>query len=244
MNKDSIYQIIGYKGEYNAQVKRALRKLLKDNHPDHNGDEEIFKLASIVKKELEDNKVSYKVKKTSVKEVYDDINYDYCEEMLLKLTKKRKEYISNLIKEKHIISDLEKEYNNLYHESLKKEKNVLNFEQYKKKFNQIKVKCIILVIILIITFSYAIIKNNTISLIIFFVIALLLFYEVKDYLTTLEDVKRRLKSHMKSYFIVSKDVHEINEIMQNKEDEIRKIERDLKKVENDIRFYNNIIKHK
>ena len=59
MNKESIYKIIGYNGEYNSSVKRAIRKLLKTNHPDNNGDRRIFELICEVKEELENNKVTY-----------------------------------------------------------------------------------------------------------------------------------------------------------------------------------------
>ncbi len=244
MNKDSIYQIIGYQGEYNSQVKKALRKLLKDNHPDHHGDENIFKLASIVKKELEENKVSYKIKKTSVKKQYDDINYDYCEEMFIKLTKRKKELASNLNQEKKIIADLEKEYSNLYRNNLSKEKDILNFSRYKNVFNQIKIKSIILIILLIISFLYSIITNNIIILIVFFVIAFLLFWEVKTFFVTLNEVKKKLKIRMNDYFIINKNVYENSSKIKKKEQEIRELELKLKKVENDWRFYNNILKHK
>ena len=56
MNKDSIYKLIGYEGEYNKEVKAKLRKLLKKYHPDHNkGNSETFKLINEVKRELEKN---------------------------------------------------------------------------------------------------------------------------------------------------------------------------------------------
>ena len=64
MNKDSIYRIIGYNGEYTASVKRAIRKLLKENHPDNKGDRKTFELINEVKKELEENRVSYNSKST------------------------------------------------------------------------------------------------------------------------------------------------------------------------------------
>ena len=42
MNKDDVYQIIGYQGEYTESVKKAIRKLLKDNHPDNKGNRDKF----------------------------------------------------------------------------------------------------------------------------------------------------------------------------------------------------------
>ncbi len=87
MNKDSIYQIIGYQGEYNNNVKKALKKLLKDNHPDNHGDIKLFKLINEVKRELETNKVSYKYNDENAKNIINDIDYDFCKEMILKLEK-------------------------------------------------------------------------------------------------------------------------------------------------------------
>ena len=83
MNKESIYIIIGYKGEYNTNVKKAIRKLLKDNHPDKKGNQKIFELINEVKEELENNKVSYSPKKSNNKiNEIDDIDYNYCVERI------------------------------------------------------------------------------------------------------------------------------------------------------------------
>ena len=69
MNKDSIYRIIGYHGEYSDSVKKALKKLLKENHPDRNGNVEIFKIINEVKNELETDKVSFQYAKVKNNEV-------------------------------------------------------------------------------------------------------------------------------------------------------------------------------
>ena len=88
MNKESIYKLIGYNGEYTANVKKAIRKLLKENHPDNNGNRKIFELISEVKKELEENKVSYNSQKT-INNSIDDIDYDYCFDMIKTITKEK-----------------------------------------------------------------------------------------------------------------------------------------------------------
>ena len=88
MNKESIYRIIGYHGEYNNNVKKAIRKLLKENHPDNNGDRRVFELINEVKKELEENRVSfdYKKIKSSIKK-NEDIDYEYCYKMIDSISK-------------------------------------------------------------------------------------------------------------------------------------------------------------
>ena len=108
MNKDSIYKLIGYDGEYNKEVKSKLRGLLKKYHPDHNqGKSEIFKLINEVKKELEGNQSKTKNKKETSKKDTDSNNEDFLYyEMKIQELSKQKEELEQKIKQKNkVIKD-------------------------------------------------------------------------------------------------------------------------------------------
>ena len=62
MTKEEIYAYLKYNGVYDSGVKRRLKKLIKQYHPDRNkGDDTVMKLINEVKKELETNSVSINV---------------------------------------------------------------------------------------------------------------------------------------------------------------------------------------
>ncbi len=62
MTKKEIYSYLKYNGVYDSGVKRRLKKLIKQYHPDLNkGDDTVMKLINEVKKELETNSVSINV---------------------------------------------------------------------------------------------------------------------------------------------------------------------------------------
>ena len=62
MTKEEIYTYLKYNGVYDSGVKRRLKKLIKQYHPDRNkGDDTVMKLINEVKKELETNSVSINV---------------------------------------------------------------------------------------------------------------------------------------------------------------------------------------
>ena len=57
MNRKEILKEINYKGEYNREVKKNIKGLLKKYHPDHYKKEsDTFKLINSIKKDLEDGK--------------------------------------------------------------------------------------------------------------------------------------------------------------------------------------------
>ena len=246
MNKESIYQIIGYNGEYNDRVKKAIKKLLKEYHPDHNGDEKVFKLINEVKKELEENKVSfdYKNKKINSDKRYSDIDYAYCEKMLNKL-EKDEESITQKIKENYdIMENYEREYKTLYQKSIDKQKDILNLEQYKNRFDKIKKKAILLIILLIISFVFSIISKQIIVLIVFFVLAFMLFLEIKNFFVTFKDIKNKVEVKMNEYSNIFKMIKNNGKERKEKEEYLKEQEQKLNLIKNDIRFYHNILKHK
>ena len=76
MTREEILKELNYKGKYNKEVKRKLKRLLKKYHPDNNKeDKETILVLYQIKKELETNTLVYD-------EVFEDMNrenaYKFC----------------------------------------------------------------------------------------------------------------------------------------------------------------------
>lgn len=240
MNKESIYRLIGYQGEYNTSVKKALKKLLKENHPDYKGDARIFSLINEVKKELENNQVSFKYEKSD--NVIDDLDYHYCEEMLIKL-QKDEEAINKLIKEKYNTrTNLLLMYEEKYHKRINSEANLLSNDSVNLK--RFKYLLIMLLVILLIVFILAIYLNKIFLFIIFGIISLIIISFVYSYFNAFQT---KLDKRKKLVDIYVNEIHNIKELNKQKEilnNEIVDLERKLNNIQNDLRFYKNILKYK
>ena len=174
MNKENIYRIIGYTGEYTNSVKKAIRKLLKENHPDNNGDQKIFELINEVKKELEENKVSISLnKEKNNTNLSDDIDYSYCLKMMNDLIKEREEYATKLETKKKELTDSISEYNDYYHNSIDLEAYLLSNSYYIEKLKNTKTICIILLILAIISFAVSVYTKKLVFLGLFVLITVI-----------------------------------------------------------------------
>ena len=240
MNKSDIYKIIGYNGEYNNNVKKALRKLLKENHPDTGGNVETFKVINEVKnnKELEDNKVSFHVnKKNSNKAIFDDIDYTYCSIRKKELESKKMQYQKELNEIKKNIKQNMEKYGILYQSSIDKEHMLYNIND-KININIIFVISIILVLIL----GLFIITKRNALLIIFIIMLLLLLICIYNSLQKIKQKNKNKNIILNDYFNTINDI----KISKNTKKELinKKIEleRKINKINNDIRFYDNILK--
>ena len=242
MNKDSIYKIIGYRGEYTDNVKKALKKLLKENHPDHKGNIEIFKLVNEVKKELDNNQISFKYKDDNSQEIYDDIDYDYCKLMVEKLNKE----IKVLIKKKDEIrssnSVLSTNYRSLYNKSLDEVEKLLNKNNYSVKLMKIKNISIILTIIIIILFVIAVIKNNLIIFIIFGIMCIITIIVIEKYLLLLNSLRKKGEFKLNKYLSSIEEIKNITEEKEKNSIALLNLEREIARKENDLRFYENLLK--
>lgn len=237
MDKDSIYRLIGYQGEYTENVKKAIRKLLKDNHPDHKGNQKIFEIINEVKKELEENRVSYKIQET-VKNEYDDIDYNYCEEMISKLEKERKKS-KHIIKEKQdVISKINSNYKKKYQSSLQK----YPLEENTKYTN--KVLFVMMFLICTICLIFIFLFDNIYFLILFIIVSIITIYAVYDYVNRLKKMSIQNKAALDNYLNIIEDLNDLVNQKQSLSDEIIIMERKLKTIENDLRFYNNLLKYK
>ena len=246
LTKDSgndVYKIIGYHGEYTLNVKKAIRKLLKENHPDNQGDRDKFELINKVKEELENNEVPLKYrKKTTTAKKYDDIDYDFCIESIKNLKKKNDEYKDIIKKYRQDLEKLEIEYRDIYRKSIDLELNLLSSSKEAKKIRNIKILSIIIIAIISIVFALSIMKNSIILLIFFAILAIICVFIVESFFTTVNDMNKNNKRRLKEYFTVNKKIRE-NMIKQDElKNKLLSITRKNDSIENDIRFYNNLIK--
>ena len=240
MNKESIYRIIGYRGEYTQSVKRALRKLLKEYHPDHQGDEEVYKLVNEVKKELEVGKVSFHIKKEENNSRFDDIDYDYCQEMADKCEKELKEIFKKLKEKQHDKNLLIDEYKKL---NKKKIKDLGRQSSYNVSVIQNTKKSLVITIIaLLIIFIIAVLKGNIFLFILFGICCMASILIMYKYFKYLKDISQRSESKVIKYQEILEKMNSITNNIQNMSDDILIIERKVKNIENDLRFYHNLLK--
>ena len=242
MNKESIYKIIGYHGKYTDSVKKAIKKLLKENHPDHKGNEEIFKLVNEVKKELEENQVSFKWNDNELSNKYDDIDYDYCNLMIEKL--KREKTI--LLKEKNEVNEqiifLANEYRKKYRESINGAEMILNKNNYQKSLKKIKITSVIATIILIIIFIIAIIKNNIVIFITFGLGCFVTIIVIEKYFDFFHKLSIKSEGKISDYLKKMECIKKITSEKEILSKKLLNIERKINKIENDLRFYKNLLK--
>lgn len=242
MNKDNIYKLIGYNGEYNDKVKKAIRKLLKQYHPDHDGDEKIFKLINEVKHELELNRVSFKPNKSNDKDI-DDIDYHYCDEMIINLELQKKEIVYQIKKNKEAINIINNKYQKLYSENLDQKNFIIN---KKSSFDLKKVqkRTILFFLFLIVPlFFFALIKNYAFLIIFILGLGIIIYYLFrisKEANKIIYSNKQSFNSYLQSSKRIQKLLHTKSKL-QEKEINLK---RQLKKIENDLRFYRNLLKYK
>ena len=241
MNKDDIYRLIGYHGEYSQNVKKAIRKLLKENHPDNKGDRRIFELISEVKKELELGKVKYKPKNEENIE-YDDIDYDYCLKMMNEIKEKKNKETKLLNEKKGLLERKVGEYKDLYHSSLDLENNLLTNSPYFKKVKEIKTYSVITLITMIIIFIIAILKKNNALFFVFLFLSIITVLIIQKYLYLIHKITVNNKKKLNSFIKLNDDIrNNINEQNELKES-INDINKKINIMENDLRFYKNLLK--
>lgn len=244
MNKDSIYKIIGYQGEYSESVKKALKRILKANHPDHGGDVETFKLINEVKSELENQKVSYKYvgKKNSDEIKTKDIDVDYCKKMIKKL---QREFLIVDEKIKNIDLEIKKadeRYRDIYQASQDTRKYLLNNNKYANELRKIKRISIVFLSVISLTFLLAIFMNNIIVFIIFGLMCLCFICVLGKYFVIMKNIAKNNENNLSEYIKVTGRLTMLKEKREEMLINRWSQEQKKKKIENDLRFYNNLIK--
>lgn len=245
MNKDSIYKLIGYNGEYNANIKKAIKKLLKENHPDNNGNRRIFELINEVKDELENNKVSYNYKNSisSIKE-NDDIDYLYCSKMIDYAIKEKNIYTKSLEKKKGKLLKYKEEYKDYYNKSVDLETIILSNTQNMDKLNKIKVISVILLVISILVFVLSIWKKSVVIFSAFVVLVIICILIIHKSFYIMNKITENNKNRVKNYVGINNNLR-VNQKHQNElKKEILELDKKINNCENDLRFYENILKNR
>ena len=242
MNKESIYRIIGYNGEYNANVKKAIRKLLKENHPDNNGDRKVFELINEVKKELEENKVSfdYKNNKSSIKK-NEDIDYLFCAKMIDKITNEKNMYIKKLDEKKKELADCMEKYKESYQDSIDMETYLLSNSSYKEKLKKIKYISILLIVFAAILFFISIWEKSIIFFAFFIGIVIICVVVINKAFSTIQELTENNRKKIKSYVGTNTNLRNSQTMQENIKQEINEINKKMTNLDNDLRFYNNLI---
>lgn len=242
MNKDSIYRIIGYNGEYNANVKKAIRKLLKENHPDNNGDRKKFELINEVKKELEENRVSYNYKnnKSSIK-INDDIDYLYCAKMVDEIKEKITIYTNELNKKKEKINKYTKEYRDYYQDSINLETSLLDNSKKVSEIENIKKTSVVSLLLSLIAFLCALLTKNTIFYIIFIILVIVCIIVIHNAFNMMQNMSDNNHNKVNKYVGVNNKIRDNQDSQLKLKKEINELDRKIKILQNDLRFYHNII---
>lgn len=241
MNKESIYKIIGYHGKYSENVKKNLKKLLKENHPDHGGDKSIFKLLLDVKKELETKQVPFEyTKENNVKE-YKDIDYKYCNEMIIKLAKEKEKIDKRIIEKSKEGYEVANNYRIFYRNSINEASEILNYNN-KNTIKRIKFLSIAMLIILLITFFLAVLKNNLVMFGLFGILCFITILIIYKYFLLVRNISLQNEKRLNKYINVIAKMKNVSEKQDNLLKEIKELERKKENIENDLRFYNNLLK--
>ncbi len=239
MNKQDIYKIIGYNGNYDNKVKKAIRKLLKENHPDSGGNIENFKIINEVKKELEENKVSIIVNKKNISNNFKDIDYQYCIDKKKQLENKKE----LLQKELNEIKDNLKlnidNYAILYKSSLDKEHMLYNNID---NLNRLMMIICVLTTLLIITLGIMIIFNKNVFIILSILLVMLVIWVIA-FLKKIKSINNEKKIKLDDYFDTVNEIKISKKIKKDLNNKKLDLERKINKINNDIRFYDNIIKN-
>ena len=245
MNKESIYKLIGYQGEYNSNIKKAIRKLLKENHPDNNGDRRIFELINEVKDELENNKVSYNYKNnTSSIKKNEDIDYLYCSKMIDLITKEKNIYTKTLENKKSKLSDYITDYKDCYRKSIDLESILLSNTQNMGKLKNIKIASIISLIIACILFILSVWKKDIIFFVLFTLMAIICVLTIHKSFYIMNIMNENNKNRVKKYVGVNSNLRHNTEQQELLKKEINELNKKINNYENDLRFYENLFKNR
>ena len=244
MNKDSIYKLIGYKGEYNKEVKTKLRKLLKKYHPDHNkGNSETFKLINEVKKELEkspklkvniSNETSENIQESITKE---DLEYYY--KRIAFLHEQNKIIQSKIEERNNHLKEILQKFNSLNEKTTTNNEllcenndNVNYLKMFRKKY-----------IIYILSFSIFIIgyllTKNLFFILLIIIIIIVLSIDISKLYLSIKELTGKNNNYLLKNIELFKEIDAIKNDISNQKKIILGLCRELDKNNNDIRFYQN-----
>ena len=241
MNKSDVYKIIGYQGEYNSSVKKALRKLLKENHPDIGGNVDNFKIINEVKKELEENKVSINITKKNTSKNLNDIDYQYCLDKKKELENKRKILQKKMQEIKENLNLNIENYSMLYSRSLDKENTLYDDD---KSVNYLMTLICVITTLLILSIVLIFISKNYSILIISSIFVVLLVIYIMMLFKKINNENSIKNEKLDDYFNIVNEIKINKKIKKELNNQKIELERKINQINNDIRFYDNILKNK
>lgn len=159
MNRKEILKEINYKGEYNREVKKNLKGLLKKYHPDHYKKEsDTFKLINSIKKDLEEGK-KINVEEEERKES-NPKDYSTYEE-ILELSNKRDKLLDKKTKYQKEIEDLYQRYQVEYDKEIKNRNiefdnsnEIIGLQDKRRIYNLLLISTTLLIMFFIFTKLY------------------------------------------------------------------------------------------
>lgn len=238
MKKEEVYKLIKYNGEYNDEVKKRLKSLLKKYHPDHQGNEDIFKVINEVKKELEQKK-NYKKVFLHEKNNSSSINYYFQRLTILEKEKDNLKEEINVLHKK--IKNNMNEYSILYDENINKDNLINNNKQTINNIRRFKKRYYIYMISLFI-FSLLSIFKNKIYVIPFIILILILSIDLGYSYVKLQKIVETTFEYINNNYQISQKLTKLLKTKNNYKRNLIQLEQKINLIENDIRFYNNEIK--
>ena len=244
MNEREILKQINYHGEYNKEVKKNLKNLLKKYHPDHyHGSSETFKKINQIKNKLENNeKLVYeeeKVKKTT-HETTDDILW--YKKKIDELNKQK----DNLLKEKELKQKELKNLQDIYTKEYENEVNNRNEEfDYASIILDLTSKrnfiytLLIIISFIILTLIFTKIYYLIIIMVILIILLIIKLKDINRLINEqLSDNKKIIKTREKSFANITNINHKINHLYQ----EIWEIDCEITHLNTQINLYYNHLK--
>lgn len=242
MKKEEVYKIIEYNGVYDDKVKKNLKKLIKKYHPDKNKkDKNSIEVIYEVKKELENNKVSYKpTKKTSKTTVSKFMDDTECLKNIMRLEKIERGNNQELNMMYDDLADLFKKYREIYHKICASKDNLCTFEDEMKNLNKIdfimKTGYLVflgLLITCVLSYNVYLLFLIIGSLIIISLGTYAYSKKLREIRGNINHVSKNLENKAGSILLVQDEIKKLS-------DKIHSLERKNNNVKNDIRFYKNM----
>lgn len=245
MKKEEVYQLIKYNGIYNEQVKKNLKDLIKKYHPDKNkGDSKIIKIIYEVKKELENNKVSYnplkKERKNNDKNKTVFISKTECLNNLIRLQKEDDNNKDKLDKLYIKLSNSFKEYSSYYEKYCELKNEFCEIEDQIKKIMKNKLIELFAYFLIIVLILINIIKFSMINLIIETLFLIILVIESSYTMKNLKKMQSIRKLKMKEQASFGLKIEKLQQSIGVIGDQVHDLERIRNKIKNDMRFYKNM----
>lgn len=244
MNKDSIYKLIGYKGEYNKEVKAKLRKLLKKYHPDHNkGNGETFKLINEVKKELEKNP-HLKVKNSketseNIQEKNPKEDIEYYQKRIVFLQEQNKVIENKIEENNNNLKEILQKFNSL-NEKLTNNNELLCENNDNVNYLKMFRKKYIVYILSFIIFIFGYLKTKKLFFIILIIIIIIvLSIDISKLYLSIKELTNKNNNYLSKNSELFKEIDTIKNDIYNQKKIILGLCRELDKNNNDIRFYQN-----